>query len=379
MTNVAYNLSYLPLSESEFSELELIEQTQADGLHLVLRNARTSSILGSVHLTEAAGSAALAELSDAELAPAMFAVRFAVMPGPEARDVSSLLVYAALRHARMSGKQALIAPRAIGAPMARAPGFFVADVQEGAYHVFESLGDEAQEWVAKHLLTQEIEETVKARCREFFDNAFFRAVREGTITRQQYIRSVANNHQFVRWTTRLLGRIVGVTSDRVLRRSYIEHMGGEIDHELLLENDLEHLGADVEWVKHGMAPNIDIQQFMCVQESMSAFHQDPVLFLAVPFAIEGITAFMGQEFMVALKKCIASWGIDRPSAACTFLSSHIEYDGGDDGHWEGSRKMFQRFLEREHDVQRVLNIIHMVMNAVGRAYESYVTTPDLTI
>jgi hypothetical protein len=375
--------------KNPYKNLELLQSPEPDGSTTIqLRDAVSGAIAASIRTIAAERSdfAPLAGIRNQDLSYSLFAGQIRV-DGPDAEGMRTLLFYLALRHTRMSGRRFLIASLDANAfelkvaafeAIPNAPTTFITEIQRSAYKAFEALSEEAKAWAAEHLLTQELEATVKARCADFYGNAFFKSIFDGTITKNQYIESVANNHQFVRWTTRLLGRIVGITEDRVLRRSYIEHLGGEIDHELLLENDLRHLGADVEWVKTVMVPNVDIHQFMCVQESMNAFHQDPMLFLAVPFSIEGITAHMSQEFMEQLKRCIASWGIERPSAACTFLASHIEYDGGDDGHWEASRRMFQRFLRREQDLQRVLNVVHMVMNAVGRAYESYVAVPDLT-
>ncbi len=402
MTNPSVSKTSSKPSSSLFPELTLLDSASSepipaglvpslakDSRALVLWNESTAAVLGSVQTIEAerSDSTLLASIPEAHLKACTLVCRTTVEAGPHAEDVRGLLLYLALTRCRVAGRKILIASfdreapevaRGRFAPIPGAPTMFATEVQYAAYQVFDSLSEGAKIWAAEKLLTQELEETVKRRCHEFLNNAFFKAVFDGTISKNQYIDSVANNHQFVRWTTRLLGRIVGVTSDPVLRRSYIEHLGGEIDHELLLENDLRHLGADVDWVRLGMVPNVSIHQFMCVQESMSAFHQDPLLFLAVPFAIEGCTAFMGEAFLEALKRCIQGWGIAKPSTACTFLASHIQFDGGDDGHWEGSRKMFQRFLRREHELQRVLNVVHMVMDAVDRAYESYVETPDLT-
>ncbi len=382
------DLSLTTPTESLYTGLSLLELPQGEATQLRLVSLGTDTVIGSVQtiVAEESGFPEQSGIPNKDLTHCLFVSRFEVGPGPHEADVRLLLLYVALRRGRMNDRKMMIACFDSGSPelqlasfqsIPRASRAYTVEIQRAAYQVFEALSDEAQGWVAENLLTQELETTVKRRCAAFYNNAFCRSVFEGRMTKNQYVESVANNHQFVRWTTRLLGRIIGLTGDRVLRRSYIEHLSGEIDHDLQLEKDLRHLGADVEWVRTGMVPNVHIQQFMCVQESLNAFHQDPLLFLAVPFSIEGITAFLGKDFMTALMKCIASWGIEKPSTACTFLASHIGFDGGDDGHWEGSRKMFRRFLKREHHVQRLLNVIHMVMNAVDRAYESYVELPDL--
>jgi hypothetical protein len=303
-------------------------------------------------------------------------------------EVRKLLLYLAARSGRMIGRKLLIATLepnapelAMGpfSPVARMPGTFVADIQHTAHRAFVSMNEATKCWVGRHLLAQELEATVRRRTKEIHGNLYFRKVFDGTITKAQYVESLANNHQFVRWTTRLLGGIIGATGDRALRKSFIHHLEGEVDHELLIENDLRHLGADVEYVRDAMVPSVEIQQFMCVQESMCGFHRDPLAFLAVPFTIEGVTAFLGPDFVEALERSIRSWGHDRPRLACTFITSHIQFDGGDDGHWEGSRQMFQQLLRTELALQRALNIVHMVANAFDAAYVSYVSAPDLTV
>jgi hypothetical protein len=259
-----------------------------------------------------------------------------------------------------------------GGGEARVPAW---QVHRAAFHLFASMSPTAQAFVAEHLLVDELEGTVRDRAALFYTTSFFQRIFERTLTRTQYLESVANNHQFVRWTTRLLGRMVGVTADPVLRRHYVEHLKGEIDHEVLLENDLRYLGADVEYVKKQMVPCREIQQFMVVQESLAAFHADPVQFLAVPFAIEAGTAFMDARFIESLRACIASWGYSTPGRGCTFLTSHINTDGGDDGHWEATRKVLRLFMRDEYTMQRALNTAHLVMDGVSRAYEAYGQRP----
>ena len=211
----------------------------------------------------------------------------------------------------------------------------------------------------------------------FHRTAFFQRTHDGTLTRDQYINSVANNHQFVRWTTRLLGRVVGITHERELRKHFIEHLKGEVDHEILLENDLRHLGADVDYVKNHMAPSPHIRQFMAIQESVAAFHRNPTWFLAVPFSVESASAFLTSDFIDALKRCVAGWDIANPGRACTFLSSHISTDGGDDGHWEATRRILRHSCRTDADLQQMCAISRAVMNALTSAYDSYGARPAI--
>jgi len=187
-------------------------------------------------------------------------------------------------------------------------------------------------------------------------------------------------HIYVRWTTRLLGTVIGVTSDRELRRHYIRHLQGEIDHEIMLERDIAHLGYDVDFVKHHMSPTEDIRAFMSLQESLcTGPRRDPSLFLAVPLAIEALTAFLNQEFLGQLSENIAAWGVNDTSRAMTFLTSHIRTDGGTDGHWDATRQILHHYLEGERELQEFLSIVRLVQESQHKAFTSYATTTDIFV
>jgi hypothetical protein len=253
------------------------------------------------------------------------------------------------------------------------------DLAYGLHRAFESLPENLKTWLqTEGVLATEIVTTVQQRIQRFYDNPWFARLQDGSLTREHYVAVLANMHQFVRWTTRLLGRIVGVTADSPLRRHYIEHLEGEIDHDVLLEHDLAYLGADVEYVKNYMVPLVSIQEFMVTQESMAAFHQDPLLFLAVPFSVEGLSGFLPKETLTRLCEAMASWGVDNPKRALSFLASHVHTDGGEDGHWEKGRQMVVKYVTTEAQVQRFLNVVHLVMNSLERAYTAYASIPALT-
>jgi hypothetical protein len=229
----------------------------------------------------------------------------------------------------------------------------------------------------QRLFVPEAVETLEIHIERFFRTDFFNAVYESRLSREQYIYSMSNLHQFVRYTTRLIGRAVSLSTDEDLRNHWLNHLSGEINHEKIIEKDLEHLGADVDYVVHHMVPNMHNQQFMVVQESAIAFHQDPVLFMAAPFSAEGWTARLDQRFMDGLHRSVRSWGIEQPRHVTGFLSSHINYDGGDDGHWEGTRRILDRYLTSDQMLQRFLNLVHLAMNAFENSYSSYVTEQRL--
>jgi len=222
------------------------------------------------------------------------------------------------------------------------------------------------------MFVSEAVETLDLWVAGFFASPWFRAIHEGTMTREQYIYTLSSMYQFVRGTTRLIGRAVSHSDDRELRRHWLKHLHGEIDHELIIEKDLAELSADVRYVTDTMVPNVHIQQFLAVQESTIGFHQDPVLFMAAPFVAEGFSARLDKRFTDALHTVVKSWGISNPRRATMFLASHIDYDGGDDGHWETMRAIMGRYLADDAHLQRFLNVARLAMNSFSLSYSSYI-------
>ena len=116
----------------------------------------------------------------------------------------------------------------------------------------------------------------------FFEGAWARAIRERTMTRQQYIACLYNMHHYVRQTTRHCGRAVGASKDKELRAHWVEHLNGEINHEVSIELDLKTLGVDPSFVMDERVPTGPTKLFMSVQESAIGFYRDPVAFLGLP-------------------------------------------------------------------------------------------------
>ena len=186
------------------------------------------------------------------------------------------------------------------------------------------------------LLASEVEETIKSWVATGSEWSFFKALREQRLAREQYVCLLSNTYQYVRHTTRVIGRAIGASTEPELRRHWINHLNGEVNHEVIIERDLKHMGEDVDYVMHHMSPGARTQEFMAIQESMIAYHNDPVLMMASPLAAEAITAHLDQRFADDLLESAARWGIAEPKRACQFLISHMNTDGGEDGHWRMS-------------------------------------------
>jgi hypothetical protein len=200
---------------------------------------------------------------------------------------------------------------------------------------------------APELLAAEVAETIRAWVATGTEWSFFKALRERTLSREQYVYMLSNMYQFVRHTTRVIGRAIGASADPDLRKHWINHLTGEVNHEVIIERDLAHLGEDVAYVKHSMAPGPRTQEFMAIQESMIAYYNDPILMMASPLAAEAVTAHLDQRFADDLLACIAGWGVKDPKRAAQFLISHMNTDGGEDGHWKMSIDALPRLIADE--------------------------------
>jgi len=217
---------------------------------------------------------------------------------------------------------------------------------------------------------------VGAHLEGFFEriqaSTWFRAVYEQTITRGQYVYTLSNMHQFVRFTTRILGRCVANAQDSALRLHFARHLSEEVNHELIIERDLTALGEDVDFVRERMAPNLPTRQFMAAQESAIAFHRDPILLLAAPLAAEGISGHLDAAFLDALHEVARTWGVPDPSRVTRFYSSHMDFDGGDDGHWEQTVAVLSTYLTDETKLSRFLSVLAATTVAMERCYDSWI-------
>ncbi len=215
--------------------------------------------------------------------------------------------------------------------------------------------------VIQSQFVNEILETVERWLSGFNKTSWAQAIFNGTLAKQQYIWSLFNLYQYVRQTTRILGRCIFHSDNIELRNHYIHHLKGEINHELIIERDLEHLGADIDYLKRVHVPSAATKQFMSVQESTLAFYEDSVLMFACPLAAEGVASHIKPEFMEILYQVIASWGVKDPKKAARFIGSHIKTDGGNDGHWMHVVNMLGKFIENEQRLQQFLNVLAVAM------------------
>jgi pyrroloquinoline quinone (PQQ) biosynthesis protein C len=241
--------------------------------------------------------------------------------------------------------------------MSPLPGgeLWAAPLHRAAHHLWTACDADARALLAARFVDEAVAALTR-RARAFADNAWCRAVREGRLAREQYVATLANTHQYVRYTPRLLARAIAVCDDEELRDHFTRHFRGEQKHERLIESDLRYLGADVDYVTRAMVPSAETMSFMVVQESAIAFYQDPARFLAAPFVAEGLAAGTEPDLLERLEGCIRRWGFAEPARATRFLKSHVRDDATQ---------------------QRFLSTLHLAADAFHRSYDAYAVHYDM--
>ena len=300
-------------------------------------------------------------------------------PVAERPSLLPLILYLGLRRARIWGRHSVAAIAGEDDPQVRILDLEPVDpthqlraqrLDLAMHRAFTACDDAQRGFCGRHMLA-EARELLARHARRFADTAWVRAVKAGRLGRAQYVATLASTHQYVRYTPRLLARAVAVSQDEELREHFLHHLDGERRHDRLIEADLRHLGADVDYVRTTMAPSAATMAFMVVQESMIGFHQDPILFLAAPFVAEGLAAGVDPEVLPALASNIRAWGLD-PMQATRFLRSHVHLDGGDDGHWQRSCDLLSRRLGDEPLQQRFLAVVQLAADAFVRGYDGHI-------
>jgi thiaminase len=353
-----------------------------------LHDTASGTALGRA--TVARAEAVLAPRAVASGAPglhtALALTRFHLTPSAP-RGAAAVLAYAALRAGRTLGRTAVVAtsesttPGLVDllalSPLAGAEPGLLAGRLDIALHRAATQAQAHGEALLPRFLAQEVSETVQRYVDRVMDTGFFRAVRDGLLTREQYIHVLSQTHQYVRYTTRILGLCVAYSQVTELRDHFLHHLKEEINHEQILERDLSHLGADALYVRDAMAPNAATQQFLLAELALISYFQDPVLLTAAPLAAEGISAHLTKEWISRLERLVASWGIQEPGRATRFFASHIDFDSGEDGHWEGAVRLLEKYLVDEKHLRDYLAAFQACGESLIRCYVASVEETTL--
>jgi thiaminase len=329
-----------------------------------------------LRLAEAAPLAPLAAFERAALRTGAYLACFDVAPDAAA-GATPVLLYAAARQARVARRTTLMFdPRSatdalltLGnfQPLPKVPALRGARLDRVLSQAAQACHETGQPLLPS-FLAGEVIETVYAFVARMYQSGFFKAVQEGTLTREQYISVLSQSHHYVRYTTRILGGCIAHAPTPELRHHFITHLTGEINHELIIEQDLEHLDADPTYVHEQMTPNTPTYQFLLAELCFISHFQDPLLLMAAPLAAEGIASHLQRAFVDDLQAIIAGWGIEHPGQATQFVSSHISFDGGADGHWEGSAQLLAGYLTDEIKLRWFLAALAVCTEALERCY-----------
>ena len=351
------------------------------GVHILLYDKLTNSLVACTHIVEAELSDFVEQsgVSPRDLSESVLSSRTTIAKPFRSRSLFQLLVYAAVRHFRIQGRKFVVSylqdgdhpthkrfkmeliphakTRVVDLPnrhqVTLSP--HAVSIEYAMYRSSLDLSDDVAA-LCRLLSVSEIEYTVKKWAGEVNASAIWQRAQAGTLTKHQYAEFLAQLHHFVRNTTRVIAHAISKSEHKVLQKHFRKHMVEEVDHESIIESDLATLGVDADYYTKGIGAHPGIWKFNGLQEALLAYRSNPVLYMAVPFAVEGISAFISDKNVAALKNCARSWGYSAPEKVMRFLDSHREFDGQDGGHWEMTLDMIRRFVSSERDTKDFLAI-----------------------
>lgn len=346
---------------------------------------KNDKILAIINSYPASESSLLKNFTPEQLKNSWFIDSIWLAPDVGLAEVSAIAVYAAVKSARIYNKDIAITIKDKNTnfpimTLMKAHEIKTIDnkntllgqrVDYILLSLADSLPDDAEDYITKEFV-QDLYKMFFRWYDKYNKSTWCTAIINKTLTKRQYVSTLYNLHSYVQYTTRLCARAIAFSNDMFLRNNYIDHFRGEINHEILIEKDLLQLGEDVEYLKKYYIPNIKTKAFMTLQESTIGFYQDPVLLLACPFVAEGVSANFRTELLDNLEVIIGSWGIKDPQKAMRFLNSHVKFDGGEDGHWEGVIEILPMYLKTEYDRQRFISIAKFGMDSILNSFDSNV-------
>jgi hypothetical protein len=372
---------------------EWIAEEQIGAGAVLIRLTEGERVLGTIVATRGEDSAAAGQFGvhKADLEKCVYLSKLELDAEADRDAVVPMLMYSAMRRGRIWRRhQVAVATVDDGTPLSRrfalepVPGVRAIEGNNGTQYrlkaqrldyamdrAFDAATTSGQN-IAPEFLVQEILDTLDDYVARVWETKYFRSVYAGTLARQQYVYMLSNMYQFVRFTTRLLGRAVGHSATTELRTHFIRHLQGEVNHELIIERDLAYMGEDVRFVMERMVPNREMRQFMSAQESMIGFYHDPILLMTAPLAAEGVAGQLTQRYIDCLHACVAKWGIREPLKATRFYTSHIQTDGGEDGHFAATVSVLASHITSETTLQRFLSVLNVTTEAIERGYDAFI-------
>jgi hypothetical protein len=346
---------------------------------------KTIAIINAYAATDAKEESLTKNFSKKELDNCWFIDSLWLAPDKGLAEVAPLALYTAIKAARVYNKTIAITIKTVNnnfpvmsyLKAKEIKSFESKNILIGQHvdYILLALAEQLPEEANDFIITEFVQDMYKMFFHwyeQYNNGTWCTAIMNKTLTKQQYISTLYNLHSYVQYTTRLCARAIAFSDDLFLRNNYIDHFRGEINHEILIQKDLAHLGEDIEYLKKYYIPNIKTKAFMTLQESTIGFYQDPVLLLACPFVAEGVSANFRDELLDNLEQIIGNWGIADPGKAMRFLNSHVKFDGGEDGHWEGVIEILPMYIKDEFERQRFISIAKFGMDSILNSFNSNV-------
>lgn len=374
------------------------------GIHLLARDLATGTLIGCSHMIEAEQSdfPKLSGISPSSLTDAVYGSRSALRPDRRGGSIYPLLMYAGASYYRRFGRKIMVAYMEHGdhpvqrryrmqlIPHAKTISLVISpektllleprflDIDHANSISFRGLLGEESKVIARQIAVTEIELTVEGWSKQINQSPFWQRARAGTLSRSQYLMLLGQLHRFVRHTTRIIAMAWSKSDSKALQKHFRKHVMEEIDHELIIEADMAYLGADVDYYLNHLPTHPGIRAFNGLQESLLAHRSDPIMYMAVPFAVEGISAFIQDENIIALANVIKAWGVADPRMATRFLASHRDFDGDQGGHWDGTLVMLRQYVRDEQQAREFLSISRSVFDNFGAMLAAVAELPAPT-
>ncbi len=309
-----FDIAQLPSSAGRW----LVDVRSSQDGHWVAWLGEGGEWLGAARVVRAESSAfaELARLSPARLDQSIALEAVWLSRDADAAELLPGLLYAALRTGRIWARTAVVSylenlDTPVGQTahletLRRAPRVSVGGkemepvaqlLEVGLHHAAQACSPAT--WaVIQPTLVDEVLATLKGWFPKVFEGAWAQSILNGTLSRERSIstasRTCTTTSARRRGTSR---RAIAHSDDRRLRNHFIEHLKGEINHELHIERDIRQLGVDPDYVIHHSVASTATKEFQAIQEATIGFYQDSVILMACPLAAEGVTAQINEHFL----------------------------------------------------------------------------------
>lgn len=210
---------------------------------------------------------------------------------------------------------------------------------------------------------KEIMQTYDNAITQLDQGVWVRAVKNHTLSKQQYTTTLFNLYQYATHASRLTARSIAHADEELLRKHFIFLFQGDLHQEKLLEKDLQSLGADLDYLRQAYVPHYATREFLMTLESTIGYQQDSLLMLACCLAAHSLNSIVDGAFKTELLTCVAGWGLANPSNVMNYLQSQNQVI---------DMPVLQKLITDELQQQNFLATFHSAMSAFTRSLNANV-------